>query len=71
MFMETLEVDEFVPIMGTECEWYRYVDDVLVILPNQYCANNKLNELNSARRDIHLQRRWKRKIRYVSLILVH
>ena len=28
------------------------MDDVLVILPNQYCENNKLNELNNVRRDI-------------------
>ena len=59
MFMETPEVDEFLPIMGTECEWYRYVDDVLVMLPNQYCEN-KLNELNSVEME--------KENRYLSLI---
>lgn len=32
-FKETLEVDEFVHILGKNCKWFCFVEDVLVVIP--------------------------------------
>ena len=46
LYMEMLEKDEFVRIMGRNSEWFRYVDDVLVVVPRNVNIENKLRMLN-------------------------
>ena len=52
LFMETLETDEYVRIIGRDAKWYRYVDDVLVIVPQNTDVDNKLRRLNEVNKDI-------------------
>ena len=47
LYMESLEEDNFLRIIGRGSQWYRYVDDVLVIVPKNTNLNNKLRRLNS------------------------
>lgn len=44
--MEMLEKDDFVRIMGRNFKWFRYVDDVLVVIPKSVNVENKLRRLN-------------------------
>ena len=52
LYMETLEADHYIRIMGRNCTWYRYVDDVLVVVPNKTNIENKLRMLNNVQSDI-------------------
>lgn len=52
LYMETLETDSFNRIMGRGSKWYRYVDDVLVIIPKNTNTENKVRMLNSVNPDI-------------------
>ena len=46
LYMESLERDRFLRIIGRGASWFRYVDDVLVIVPEKTNMNNKLRMLN-------------------------
>lgn len=52
MFMETLEVDRFLRIMGRGAKRYRYVDDILAIVPECTNVDNKLRMLNSLNKHV-------------------
>ena len=52
LYMESLEKDFFARIMGRGSHWYRYVDDVLVIMPSNANVNNKLRRLNMVNENI-------------------
>ena len=41
-----MEDEKFIDIMGTGCTWLRYVDDVLVVVPEDVCPDEKLQRLN-------------------------
>ena len=53
LFMEQLEEDKFKRIMGRGSEWFHYVDDVLVVMPEGVNTDNKLRMLNGV--DEHIQ----------------
>ena len=53
LFMETLEVDHYFRILGRNCSWLRYVDDILVVVPVNVNIDNKLRMLNNVHSDIH------------------
>ena len=46
-YMERLEQTNFRHIMGPECTWMRYVDDVLVVAPDDVNLDVKLQDLNT------------------------
>ncbi|XP_076032503.1 uncharacterized protein LOC143020222 [Oratosquilla oratoria] len=46
LFMEILEVDEYIRMMDTGTTWLRYVDDVIVIIPENANIEHKLNRNN-------------------------
>ena len=52
LFMETLEADQFSKIMGENTTWLRYVDDVLIIAPENLNLQEKLAELNQVHQRI-------------------
>ncbi|XP_076059672.1 uncharacterized protein LOC143036309 [Oratosquilla oratoria] len=52
LYMETLEVDKFIRIIGRGSKWFRYVDDILVIMPEESNINNKLRMLNDVNEHI-------------------
>ncbi|XP_076029151.1 uncharacterized protein LOC143017999, partial [Oratosquilla oratoria] len=52
LYMELLERDHFVNVMGQDSTWMRYVDDVLVVAPRETNLNEKLNRLNGIEQDI-------------------
>ncbi|XP_076032989.1 uncharacterized protein LOC143020453 [Oratosquilla oratoria] len=52
LYMETLEVDKFIRIIGRGSKWFRYVDDILVIMPEESNTNNKLRMLNDVNEHI-------------------
>ena len=41
LFLEMLEEDQFSKIMGPDTKWYRYVDDVLIVVPEELDLNKK------------------------------
>ena len=45
LFMEMLE-DQFTKIMGRDTNWFRYIDDILIISPEETDLSVKLQELN-------------------------
>ena len=47
LYMEWLEKHHYLGIMGSNVIWARYVDDILVVVPNDMNLETKLNELNS------------------------
>ena len=47
LYMKMLEKDRYIRIMGRGANWFRYVDDVLVIMPKNINVENKLMMLNS------------------------
>ena len=49
IFMETLETDHFLNIVGQSTTWLRYVDDILVIVNKQQDLDSVLRKLN----DVH------------------
>ena len=52
IFMETLEKEEFSKIMGDDTTWLRYVDDVLIIAPQNLNLPDKLEKLNEVHENI-------------------
>ena len=52
LYMETLENDRFIRIMGRGSIWYRYVDDVLGVVPKNTNVDNKLRMLNAVNNNI-------------------
>ena len=46
LFMELLEIEYFLRIMGRNVLWVRYVDDVLAVIPIKTNVENKLRLLN-------------------------
>ena len=42
LFLKELEEDQFSKIMGPDTKWYRYVDDVLIVVPKELDLNEKL-----------------------------
>ncbi|XP_076029325.1 uncharacterized protein LOC143018096 [Oratosquilla oratoria] len=52
LYMETLEVDKFIRIIGRGSKWFRYVDDILVMMPEESNINNKLRMLNAVNEHI-------------------
>lgn len=52
LFMEILEQDQLVKIMGPGTSWFRYVDDVLVIVPKDQDLNEKLHQINTVHSNI-------------------
>ena len=52
LYMETLEEDHFKRILGESSIWLRYVDDVLVFVPNDTDLDRILNRLNSVETSI-------------------
>ena len=52
IFMETLEEEEFSKIMGEDTTWFRYVDDVLIIAPQNMNLDEKLEKLNEVHENI-------------------
>ena len=47
LYMEMLEKEHFIPIMGPGTIWYRYVDDVLVVVPQETDLERNLEQLNA------------------------
>ena len=52
LFMEMLEADKYIGIMGRGTTWLRYVDDVIVVIPRETNVANKLRRLNNVNKDI-------------------
>ena len=52
LYMETLEEDHFKQILGEGSVWLRYVDDVLVFVPDDTDLDRVLNRLNSVEQSI-------------------
>lgn len=48
--METMEILCYSRIMGMGASWYRYVDDIMVIAPEETNMDNKIRMLNSQQR---------------------
>ena len=46
LFMENLEEDKLIPIMGRGSNWFRYVDDIIVVVPEKTNLENKRRRLN-------------------------
>lgn len=53
LFMENIEVKNYIPIMGKNVKWLRYVDDVLVIAPKTMDLDTKMTALNKV--DMNIQ----------------
>ena len=51
-YMECLEEDRFHEIMGRNCIWIRYVDDILVVVPENMDLDEKLQALNEVNNHI-------------------
>ena len=52
LYMEDLEQSKFLNIMGADSEWMRYVDDVLVVVPENMDINERLSHLNAVNSNI-------------------
>ncbi|XP_076066079.1 uncharacterized protein LOC143039723 [Oratosquilla oratoria] len=52
LYMEMLEADKYMNIMGRGSTWLRYVNDIIVILPSFSSVENKLRRLNGVKKDI-------------------
>lgn len=52
LYMEMMEEEHFFRIMGNDVVWYRYIDDVLVVAPDDLDLDRKLKELNEVERRI-------------------
>ena len=52
LFMEMMERDHFLDIMGEESIWYRYIDDVLIVVPRDLDLDDKLSRLNEVHNKI-------------------
>lgn len=47
LFVDKLEAEHDTQIVGPKATWYRYVDDVLVVLTQQTDINHSLQHLNN------------------------
>ena len=65
-YMERLEQTNFRHIMGPECTWMRYVDDVLVVAPDDVNLDVKLQDLNTVDSKFSLLLRKKSMENYLS-----
>ncbi|XP_045108045.1 uncharacterized protein LOC123502840 [Portunus trituberculatus] len=52
LYMELLESESLVRVMGSESLWFRYVDDIIVIMPTDTNVNDKLCKLNEVNEHI-------------------
>lgn len=52
LFMELLEDEHFLRILGRNSTWMRYIDDVLVVIPKRTNVENKLRLLNEVHNKI-------------------
>ncbi|XP_076042035.1 uncharacterized protein LOC143025939 [Oratosquilla oratoria] len=52
LFMEVLEMDRYITIMGRGTTWLRYVDEIIVAIPKGTSVENKLRRLNTVNKDI-------------------
>ena len=52
LYMESLENDSLLRVMGDDSSWFRYVDDVLVIMPTNTDVKDKLRRLNKVNKYI-------------------
>ena len=46
LYMELLEKEHFENIMGADTTWFRYVDDVFILAPEEMNLSEKLEQLN-------------------------
>ena len=46
LYMEWLEASSYKKIMGRDTLWLRYVDDILVVVPQNMDLDDKLRQLN-------------------------
>ena len=54
LYLEMLEERHFLNIMGQETVWLRYVDDVIIVCPEEMKLEEKLQSLNNVDAQIHL-----------------
>ena len=47
LYLEKLEQEHYLGIMGPETLWMRYIDDVLVVIPRDMNIEDKVQELNT------------------------
>ncbi len=52
LYMESLEEDQFMWIMGRGTSWFRYIDDVLMVIPENTNVDNKLCRFNNVNKHI-------------------
>ena len=52
LVMETLESQKLIPLLPANSQWYRYVDDIIAIIPQRTNVNNLLQQLNSVHPNI-------------------
>ena len=52
LFMEFLEEEHFLKILGNDSLWLRYVDDVVVVVPKEKNLTEELKKLNSVHGNI-------------------
>ncbi|XP_076039312.1 uncharacterized protein LOC143024398 [Oratosquilla oratoria] len=71
LYMETLEVDKFIRIIGRGSKWFRYVDDILVIMPEESNINNKLRMLNDVNEHIQftVEMEMERKLPFLDTLI--
>ena len=71
-YMERMEDEKFIDIMGTGCTWLRYVDDVLVVVPKDVCLDEKLLRLNEVNPKIQftVENENERKIPFLDTLLM-
>ena len=52
LVMETLESQKLIPLLPANSIWYRYVDDIIAIIPLRTNVNDLLQQLNGVHPDI-------------------
>ena len=72
LYMETLEQDHFLQIMGTNTTWFRYVDDVFVLVPEDTDLSDKLKKLNEVEESIQftLETETDGKLPFLDILIV-
>ena len=72
LYMETLEKDHFMNIMGPETAWFRYVDDVFVLVPGDTDLNDKLEKLNAVEENIQftLESESEGKLPFLDILII-
>ena len=71
LYMETLEEDHFKQILGEGSVWLRYVDDVLVFVPDDTDLDRVLNRLNSVEQSIQftIEREHERQLPFLDVMI--